>query len=156
MDLLTRNRAPLAVLALVLLIPVATSSLRGLTHILACDEAIGTFITIMPGLEPGEPPVLLSAQGPLEAGDEELICGALEVDLGLEGYDGDTDQVDLVVAITNRSELDWRGTTRLVLGAAAVPLTVGAIPAGERVEERARVRVSGEQFAIEGSLLIGP
>lgn len=155
MDLLTRNRAPLAVLALVLLIPVGTSSLRGLTHILSCDEAIGTDITIVPGLEAGEAPVLLSAQT-LEAGDDDLVCGALEVDLALDAYDEDTDQVDLVVAIANRSELDWRGTTRLELGTAAVPLSVGAIPAGERVEERARVRVTGEQFAIDGSLLIGP
>ena len=155
MDLLTRHRAPLAVLALVLLIPIGTSSLRGLTHILSCDEGIGTSITIVPGLEAGEPPVLLSAQT-LDAGDDPLICGALEVDMALDGYDEDTDQVDLVVAITNRSELDWRGTTRLELGAAQVPLSLGAIPAGERVEERARVRASGDQFAIDGALLIGP
>lgn len=155
MELLTRNRAPLAVLALVLLIPVGTSSLRGLTHILTCDEAIGTSITIVPGLEPGEPPVLLSAQT-RDADDDPLVCGALDVQLSLADYDEDAGQVDLVVAVANRSELDWRGTSRLELGATAVPLSLGAIPAGELREERARISVGGEQFVIEGSLLLGP
>lgn len=155
MDLITRNRAPLAVLALVLLIPVGTSSLRGLTHILTCDEAIGTSITIVPGLEPGEPPVLLSAQT-REAGDDPLVCGALDVSMSLAEYDEDAGEVDLVVAVTNRSELGWRGTSRLELGPTAVPLSLGAIPAGEVREERARVTVAGDQFAIEGSLLLGP
>lgn len=155
MDLLTRNRAPLAVLVLVFLIPIASSSLRGLTHVLSCDDAIGTSITIIPGFEPGEPPVLLSARS-LEAGDDPLICGALEVDLGLEAYDEERDEAELVVVIANRSELDWRGTVALELGGAVVPLAVGRIAADDQVEQRTTVRVSGEQFAIEGDLLIGP
>lgn len=155
MALLTRHRAPLALLAVLFLIPVATSSLRGLTHVLTCSDEVGTAISISPGLEPGEPPTLLSSRV-LVAGEDPLICDALEVDLSIGGFDASTGDTDLVVAIANRTELDWHGTIRLSIAGTSVPLAVGRITAGETVTATPTVRTGRDQVEVEGQLLIGP
>lgn len=155
MDLLTRHRAPLALLAVLFLIPVATSSLRGLTHILTCTDEVGTSISISPGLEPGEPPTLLSSQA-LVAGEDPLICQALEVELSIGAFDDQTGDTELLVAVTNRSELDWRGTIQLSIAGTRVPIAVGEISAGETVTATPTVRTGSEQIDVEGQLLIGP
>lgn len=155
MDLLTRHRAPLALLAVLFLIPVAASSLRGLTHVLSCADEVGTSISISPGQEPGEPPTLLSSRV-LVAGDDRLICSALEVDLSIGSFNEASGDTELVVDIANRSELDWRGTIQLSIGAARVPLAVGRIAAGESVTATPTIRTSRDQVEVEGLLLIGP
>lgn len=155
MDTLTRHRAPLVVLALLFLIPIGTSSLRGLTHILTCDDEIGTFLSIVPGMEPGEPPILLSSRV-LEADEDPLICGALDVDLSIGRFEADDSRAELVVVVTNRSELDWRGTIQLEIGATTIPIAVGRIAAGDAAESTPWVRLPDEQLEIEGALLIGP
>jgi hypothetical protein len=155
MDLLTRHRAPLALLAVLFLIPVATSSLRGLTHILTCTDEVGTSISISPGLEPGEPPTLLSAQS-LVAGEDPLICQALEVQLSIASFDEDTGDTELLVAVSNRSELDWRGTIQLSIAGTNVPIAVGRISAGDTVTSNPTVRTGTDQIEVDGQLLIGP
>ena len=155
MPALTRHRLPLVVLAVLFLIPIATSSLRGLTHILSCEDAVGTYLSITPPLEPGEPPTLLSSQV-IEAGDDPLICEALEVELSIGDFDEDTGAVELVVAIANRSEVDWRGTIQLDVGDTPIPVAVGRIPAGTSVDTSTWVRGRDDQVAIDGELLIGP
>lgn len=155
MPTLTRHRLPLVVLAVLFLIPIATSSLRGLTHILSCEDEVGTYLSITPPLEPGEPPTLLSSQV-IEAGDDPLICEALEVELSIGDFDEDTGAVELVVAVANRSEADWRGTIQLDVGDTPIPVTVGRIPAGTSVDTSTWVRGRDDQVAIDGELLIGP
>jgi|SRR6056297_1428819 len=155
MDLLTRHRAPLALLAVLFLIPVATSSLRGLTHILTCSDEVGTSISISPGLAEGEPPTLLSSTA-LVAGEDPLICEALEVQLSIGAFDEDTGDTELLVDIANRSELDWRGTIQLSIAGTRVPLSVGRIEAGETVTASPTVRTGSDQIEVDGQLLIGP
>lgn len=153
--MLTRHRAPLVLLAVLFLIPVGTSSLRGLTHVLTCTDEVGTSISISPGLEPGEPPTLLSSRV-LVAGEDPLICQALEVEMAIAGFDETSGDSDLQVDLTNRSELDWRGTVQLSIGGASVPLAVGRIAAGATVSSTPTIRTAEDQVEIEGQLLIGP
>lgn len=153
--MLTRHRAPLVLLAVLFLIPVATSSLRGLTHVLTCADEVGTSISISPGLEPGEPPTLLSSQV-LVAGEDPLICEALEVELSIGSFDEATGDTELLVDVTNRSELDWRGTVQLSIGGTRVPLAVGRIATGETVSATPTIRTATDQVEVEGQLLIGP
>ncbi|MFP4312619.1 MAG: hypothetical protein ACLFS9_11655 [Nitriliruptoraceae bacterium] len=155
MDLLTRHRAPLLLLAALFLIPIATSSLRGLTHVLTCAEEVGAAISISPALEPGEPPTLLSSQT-LVAGEDPLICEALAVELSIGTFDELSGDTELQVDVANRSELDWRGTIELSIAGTRVPLAVGRIAAGETVSSRPMIRATDEQVEIEGQLLIGP
>lgn len=153
--MLTRHRAPLVLLAVLFLIPVGTSSLRGLTHVLTCTDEVGTAISISPGLEPGEPPTLLSSQV-LVAGEDPLICEALAVEMSIAGFDETSGDTDLQVDLTNRSELDWRGTVQLSIGGTNVPLAVGRIAAGETVSSTPTIRTDEDQVEIAGQLLIGP
>lgn len=155
MPALTRHRLPLVVLAVLFLIPIGTSSLRGLTHILTCEDEVGTYLSIAPPLEPGEAPTLLSSQV-IEADDDPLICEALEVDLAVGDFDEDTGAVELLVVVANRSDVDWRGTIQLDIGDTAIPLTVGRIPAGATVDDATWIRSRDDQVAIDGALLIGP
>lgn len=153
--MLTRHRAPLLLLAALFLIPVATSSLRGLTHVLTCAEEVGTSISISPAAEAGEAPTLLSSQV-LVAGEDPLICDALAVELSIGAFDEPTGDTELRVDVTNRSELDWRGTVELSIAGTRVPLAVGEIAAGETVTSTPTVRADEEQVEVEGQLLIGP
>lgn len=155
MDALTGHRLPLIVLAVVFLIPVGTSSLRGLTHLLTCADEVGTVVSVTPGLEPGEPPTVLSSRL-LEAGEDPLICEALVVELAVGDHDEDSGAAELIVDVTNASELDWRGTIRLEVGSTPIPLTVGRVAAGRTERSTTWVRGRDGQVEIEGELLIGP
>ena len=152
---LTRHRLPLVVLAVVFLIPIGTSSLRGLTHILTCDDEVGTYLSITPPLEPGEAPTLLSSQV-IEADDDPLVCEALEVELSIGDFEEDTGAVELLLVVANRSDVDWRGTIQLAIDDTQIPLSVGRIAAGSTVDEATWIRRQDDQVAIDGQLLIGP
>lgn len=155
MHALTGHRLPLLVLAVVFLIPVGTSSLRGLTHLLTCADEVGTFVSVTPGLEPGEPPTVLSSRL-LEAGEDPLICEALVVELAIGEHDEASGAVELIVDVTNTSQTDWRGTIRLEVGTTPIPLAVGRVAAGQTERATAWVRGRDGQVEIEGELLIGP
>ena len=155
MPLLTRHRLPLVVLAVIFLIPIGTSSLRGLTHILTCGDEVGTSVSITSGMTPDEPPIVLSSVA-LEAGDDPRICGALLVDLAVGDWRADTGAVELVVRVTNASELDWRGTMQLQVGGNSIPIAIGRVAADSTAEATAWVRGDEDQLEIDGTLLIGP
>jgi hypothetical protein len=155
MDLLTRHRMPLVVLAVVFLIPIGTSSLRGLSHILTCGDEVGTPITITPA-GPGMPPIVTSSVV-IEEGQDPRICQALVVDFGIAQYDEDRGAVQLVVTITNESEFDWAGTIQLQIGPRLAPLPAGRIDAGESAVSRVWIHgFQDERVEVQGTLLIGP
>jgi hypothetical protein len=152
-------RAQVALIGLlgVLLIPISTSSLRGLTHILTCKEpATAPFSVDVP--ETG-PPTLSSStvierepDGSVPSAD---VCGGLTVDL-LMGSRED-DRADVTLAITNGSEFGWRGSVQLSLDDVEIPIDIGAIDAGDTAEDTFELRLDGGRtYAIEGDLLIGP
>lgn len=146
-----RSRIALVVLLGTFLIPIATSSLRGLTHVLTCrDEAEIPFTLIVP--ERGDP-VIVSSRA-IVRGAPEGVCGGLVLDMGVGP--GGPGRVELRLPITNRTDFDWQGTVRLRLGDVAVPVEIGQIRAGETAEDSVRVKVSPGEIELHGSLLIGP
>lgn len=146
-----RSRLALVVLLAVFLIPVATSSLRGLTHVLACTQETSSQLSLVN--QEGQEPVLLSAASATRDGPA-LLCGGLSVNIAAQV--AGPGRVTLIVPIKNHSELTWRGTVRLELDETAVPLAIGSIPAGETVEDRVTVRLPEGQQEVSGELLIGP
>lgn len=146
-----RSRIALTVLLGAFLIPIVTSSLRGLTHVLTCnEEAEVPFTLVVP--EQGDP-VIVSSRA-VTRGEAEGVCGGLVLDVGV-GPAG-PGAVNLRLPITNKTAYDWHGTVSLKVGGTVVPVDIGTIRAGETGTDTVRVDVSPGQVEIDGSLLIGP
>ncbi len=150
MPAILRSRAALLALLGAFLIPIGMSSLRGLTHVLTCEERVRTpFTLIIP--DRGAPEAVTSTR--LQRG-EGPICGALSLDLGTRVESAS--RLEMVVPITNESPYDWRGTVQLVLDRVAFPVDVGAIPAGSTRSDSVELDLERGTHEVTGSLLIGP
>ena len=169
-----QQRVALVALVGVLLIPLLASNLRGLTHLLTCSEAVAQPFAIT-GLDDGAPSNTSSTT--LERGDGtdadddgggqdsgqdggELLCDALVVELSAS--DDGPDRVLLRVAVTNESQLPWRGTLDLAADGEQVQVDSGLSAPLGRVEpgttEQATLvlRVPPGQTELAGTLLLGP
>ena len=152
-------RAQVALIALlgVLLIPIGTSSLRGLTHILTCQEsAAAPFSIEVP--EDGLPFITSSSsfeRNPDGSVPDTSVCGGLTLDLQIGT--AEEDRADVTVAITNESEYGWRGSVQLKLDDIDIPIDIGEIGSGETASDDFQLSLDeGSTYAIEGDLLIGP
>jgi hypothetical protein len=133
------------------LIPIGMSSLRGLTHVLTCDDEVTTpFTLVVP--ERGEPTVVSSTT--IERGQEGGLCGGLFVNPEAEAEG--PGRVAMTLPIQNRTEFPWQGTVKLVLGDITVPVGIGEIPAGETESDTVHLDLDPGSHEISGSLLIGP
>ena len=133
------------------LIPIGTSSLRGLTHILTCEDATEIpFTLVVP--EDG-PPVIVSSNV-IVRDEPEGVCGGLVLDMGVGP--SDPGRVLLRLPITNNTDFDWQGTVSLKLGGTLIPVEIGEIKAGETGEDTIKVNVDPGEIEVNGSLLIGP
>ena len=152
-------RAQVALLGLlaVLLIPVGTSSLRGLTHILTCQEQSATPFSVT--VLEDAPPMVLSAAAIRPGADGPPatleLCGGLTLDMRMGTRH--EDRADLTLAIANGSDYGWRGSVRLDLGGTTIPVDIGHVGPGETASETFEVRLDpGRTYEVAGSLLIGP
>jgi hypothetical protein len=146
-----RSRLALVLFLGVLLIPIGVSSLRGLTHVLTCDEEVNTPFTI--NLPEAGPPSITSSIT-LTAGEEQGKCGGLFLNMAVRSPE--PDQLEIVLPIENRSDDTWRGSVELDLGGTTVPIDIGEIKAGRTVTDTVDLDVDPGTTDIEGSLLIGP
>lgn len=152
-------RAQVALIGLlaVLLIPIGTSSLRGLTHILTCrDRSATPFSVEVP--EDGTPVISSSTVIERDPSGEVVsheICGGLVLDLEMgsrrQGH------ADMKLRITNNSDFGWRGSVQLKLGDTPIPIDIGEIDSGTTEEDAFELNLDeGRRYEIEGNLLIGP
>ncbi len=141
----------------VLLIPIGTSTLRGLTHVLTCRERSATPFSIDVA-ESGAPTILSSTvveRDPSGAVVSDEVCGGLRLDI--EVGSRVENRADVTLAITNNSPYGWRGSVRLMLGGTPLPISIGKIDAGETARDNIELRLdAGRRYEIEGSLLVGP
>lgn len=152
-------RAQVALIGLlaVLLIPIGTSSLRGLTHILTCkDQSATPFSVVVP--EQGAPTISSSTvieRTPEGEPPSNEICGGLTLDLIMGA--ATTNRAEMTLAITNNTDYGWRGSVQLNLGDTTVPIDIGGIESGQQARDTFEVRLDrGRTYEIDGSLLIGP
>jgi hypothetical protein len=152
-------RAQVALIALlgVLLIPIGTSSLRGLTHILTCQEAAAAPFTIQ--VPEDGPPAIQSSQVLERNADgsvpDQSVCGGLTLDVFM-GSERE-DRADVTLSITNASEFGWRGSVQLQLDAVDIPIDIGEIGSGETASDSFELHLDeGSSYEIEGDLLVGP
>ncbi len=137
-----------------LLIPVAMSSLRGLTHVLTCQNLDKSSFTMLIPPEGGQVSLLSSTRverDEVEAG----LCDGLFLDMAARITE-DGEVVQMEVPITNRSEFDWKGTVKLVLNGTSIPVDIGEIKSGETAVDTVDFSLDEGTFELQGSLLIGP
>jgi hypothetical protein len=152
-----RAQVALILLLAVLLIPIGTSSLRGLTHILTCeDEAATPFSVEVPA---DGPPIVSSStvieRGPDGAATTGEVCGGLTLDLQIGGQRAN--HADVTLTIANNTDYGWRGSVRLHLEDTDIPIDIGEIAAGGAARDSFELTVDeGRTYAIDGDLLVGP
>lgn len=151
-----RARVAQFLVVAILLIPVAMSSLRGLTHLLVCTEDVATPFTV--DMRPDAPPVIATSQR-FSPDDARGVCGGLELDL--RARRADDDAVEMLVYIHNPTTSLWSGTVQLLLEQPSgqslhLPVDVGRIPAEETGSAAVPIRLREGTTSLSGSLLIGP
>ena len=146
-----RSRIALVALFGVFLIPIVTSSLNGLTHVLTCQQSARQPFTI--AIPPSGQPTILSALT-LDRSQQGGLCGGLHLDIQV-GADG-PGHLRITLPITNRTRYLWRGSVKLVVGGVSVPVNIGTIHPGATAVRSVRVRVDRGTRELGGSLLIGP
>ncbi|HET9442944.1 MAG TPA: hypothetical protein VFO65_06445 [Acidimicrobiales bacterium] len=146
-----RSRIALFVLLGAFLIPVATSSLRGLTHVLTCSEAEIPFSAVT--VEGSDEPIITSARTLTRDGDQQT-CEGLEFEF--QGRQAGPGRVDFAMAVTNNSDFDWHGSVKLEIGGDVVPFDIGEIRRGSTARDSVRLRVPPGQLEVSGALLVGP
>lgn len=151
MPSILKSRVALAALVGVFLIPIVSSSLRGLTHVLTCTGQVTKPFTVV--VEEGFDPIVLSATS-LVAGEDESICGAIEVDFQASSIG--EDRISLSLVLINKSTDPWRGTIDLEMGSVRVPISIGRVVPGTERTETVILNLKEGESEIAGSLLIGP
>ena len=160
-----RDRIALAALFATMLIPIGISNLRGLTHVITCDEQVETPFALV--IEPEQEPTVISATT-IERGDVEeegtevaapaegagRLCGGLSVDLSAKTLG--PERVEMAVPITNHTRFPWQGTVLFRVGSTPIPIDIGEIPPGATGRDSVNFSLGPGDHEITGSLLIGP
>jgi hypothetical protein len=147
-----RSRIALLVLLGAFLIPIGTSSLRGLTHVLTCRDATEIPFTLI--VPKSGPPVIISSRSIVR--DAPVgVCGGLVLDMGV-GPSSRAGRVQLRLPITNNTKFDWQGSVSLKIGSTFVPVEIGEIKSGRTEQDTIQLKVDPGEVEVNGSLLIGP
>lgn len=146
-----RSRLAVAALLGVFLIPIGSSSLRGLTHVLTCSEEVESPFTVVVGAD-GTALVVSSTQ--IVAGEEPGLCGGLEVIMSArpEGVG----RLALTVEVSNGTTHPWQGTIDLTLDGNGIPVDIGRVRPGEIEQDTVVFRLEAGSHELAGALLIGP
>ena len=146
-----RSRLALVTLLGVFLIPIVSSSLRGLTHVITCRRAAEIPFTIT---IPEDGPADIISAVTLERGEDSALCGGLRLRPAV-GRAG-PGKVAVTLAIENQTDFTWRGSAELHLGATAIPVSIGRIRPGATASDTLELRVDEGTHELDGTLLIGP
>lgn len=146
-----RSKIALVVLLGAFLIPIGTSSLRGLTHILTCSDPEEVPFTLV-SPEQGDPVIVSSAT--VTRGASRGVCGGLVLDVSARPASQGRVALDLTIA--NETSDDWHGTVKLKVGDTTVPVGIGAIESKATGVDTVEVKVKPGSLEVNGSLLVGP
>ena len=146
-----RSKIALVVLLGAFLIPIGTSSLRGLTHVLTCSDPEEVPFTLV---NPEEGPPEIASSATVARGKDRGICGGLVLDVGAQP--AGRNRVDLELRIANSTHEDWQGTVKLKVGDTTVPVGIGRIKSQGTAVDTVEIHVKPGSTDVHGSLLVGP
>ena len=135
------------------LIPIGMSSLRGLTHVLTCEQQARTPFSIII-LEDGQPTLTSSTRITREEPEDTKVCEGLTLQVSVRAIDNET--IGIQVPITNTSSYPWRGTVQLKLNKVSFPVDIGEVAAGATESDTVEVSPPQGTSELNGALLIGP
>ena len=133
------------------LIPIVSSSLNGLTHVLTCQQRTQAPFTLQVP-QTGAPTILSTVT--ITRGQKQELCGGLTLDITVQGMSAG--KVRVLLPITNHTRYTWRGSVKLILGHTSVPVDVGEVRPGATRVGHVDVHIDPGVHDIGGSLLIGP
>ena len=136
----------------VFLIPLASSSLGGLTQLVTCKatESVG-FTLVIPAH--GKPSIITS-ETLTRGASAPPSCPGLNMNLSA-GFER-TSSVFIELTINNTTPHAWEGTVVVHLGPLAVPVPLGRVPAHSRRSSRVDVNPGVGAHEVAGQLLVGP
>lgn len=146
---LLSSRLAAVVLVAIFLIPLGLLNLRGLTHVVSCEDQVEEPFQVV--FSEGQP--VLTGSTVVEP-DDEALCGVLEA--GLTVSSPGPNRLDIEVPLTNISDQAWRGTVELAVGDTQIPVPIGLVPAQGTRTEVIRLHLPDGTTQVDGSLLIGP
>jgi hypothetical protein len=136
-----------------MLIPIGVSNLRGLTHILTCEDELATSFTIR--VDGQGYATLLATSPAFDRDDVRELCGGLVLDM--EAGSPRRGRAELRFTITNNTSYGWHGSLRVEVGATPVPIDIGEIAPGDSARDTIDLRLDPDaSYEIEGTLLVGP
>jgi hypothetical protein len=135
----------------IFLLPVAFSSLRGLTHVLTCEEESDVPFTMVVD-ETAAPTIITSNE--IAPGEPAGFCDGLTLDM--RAGRAPDNKIEMIVALTNRSHSFWKGSVGLNFGSQSVPISIGGVPAKSTRTETVRLNLGPGVHDLEGTLFVGP
>ena len=146
------THAALCVLA-VPLIPLAVSSLAGISHLRSCTAARGTPFSV--SYNGGATAPLVSSALVLERdAAPPKACAGLELLAQAQPQADGT--VRIVLPIRNTSTLSWHATVRVSNGKTSFPVRVGRVGVAQTASASVDVKVPTGESQITATLLVGP
>src|SRR5918998_930309 len=106
MPSILRSRLALFAILGAFLIPIGVSSLRGLTHILVCEDRFKQPFTMVIGPQ-GQPEILSSLRITKDPRASE-ICGGLVIEPRAQATEDG--RVAFTLPVKNNTDYSWRGT----------------------------------------------
>jgi hypothetical protein len=134
----------------VFLIPIVLSSMRGLTHVVSCEQEISKPFEVT--FDAARAP-LLTGSSLVEAGVDP-VCAALSADVSMRA--AGPNRIEVTVPIRNDGDNPWQGTVALLVGNVEVPVRIGLVPPGETRSETLVLSLPEGVTGFSGELLIGP
>lgn len=146
-----RARVALFLLVGAFLIPVFLTTLRGLSHVLTCEDTVREPFAFQ--IVRNADPIQIST-GVIRRGEPQTLCGGLLVHLSARS---ESDRrIALDVPITNDSPHPWNGTVLLQLGDTSLPVDIGSVEPGATETDTLILDLDPGMHELSGSLLIGP
>jgi hypothetical protein len=155
----TTSRFALWLLIGSLLIPLSTTTLRGLHHLVSCIEEVDQTFSVQsfPNPRSKDP----NDRIPLITGSTSVVrqpptgkCAAVEMNMRVspdrKGF------IVITLPVNNLTDRDWVTSVILQLDGLKTSVPVGRIPAGQQATKQIRVRLTQDLRSITGTLIVGP
>jgi hypothetical protein len=146
-----RSRYALWLLVAVLLIPLGTTNLRGLHHLVSCTEELDQTFAV----------TAVDADRAIITGSTSVVrepptgkCAAVSMNMRVRS-DG-RGFILITLPVTNETDRSWSTSVKLKIDGLTTSVSVGRVPPGETRSKQVRIRLTRELQSITGTLLVGP
>jgi hypothetical protein len=146
-----RSRYALWMLGASLLIPLGTSNLRGLHHLVSCTDEIDQTFSV----------TAINATQAIITGSTSVVrepptaeCSAVSMNMRVRP-DG-RGSVLIILPVVNETDRPWSTSVVLRIDDLKTSVSVGKVNPGQTKTKQLRVQLTRELQSITGTLLVGP